>query len=103
MAKQMYDGLMKIPRVEVYGPEPKRRVAILSFNVNNMSPNTIALALDRSANIIVRSGHHCTMPLIKSFTKNNGTARASAYFYNTKEEINKLVSAVEKIAKNMDT
>jgi selenocysteine lyase/cysteine desulfurase len=81
----------------VYAAEPKRRVAIPSSNVNNMNPNDIALALDRYADIVVRSTwallHHAP---IKSFTKNDGTVRASAYFCNTNEELNKLVSAVEK-------
>jgi cysteine desulfurase/selenocysteine lyase len=103
LAKQMYEGLMAIPQVEVYGPEPERRVAIMSFNISNKNPNDVALALDRSANIMARSGHHCTMPLIKTITKNNGTARASAYFYNTKQEVDKLISTVEKIAKNVAT
>lgn len=60
---------MEVQRVEVYGHEPKRRVAILSFNVNKINLGVIALALYRFANIIVRSGYHYTMPLIKSFTK----------------------------------
>lgn len=68
---------MEVQRVEVYGHEPKRRVAILSFNVNKINLGVIALALYRFANIIVRSGYHYTMPLIKSFKKINGTTKAA--------------------------
>jgi cysteine desulfurase/selenocysteine lyase len=101
LAKQMYEGLMSIPKVEVYGPEPKYRVCIVPFNVADLNPHDVALALDVSANIMVRSGHHCAQPLSKTIICKPGTVRASAYFYNTKEEIEKLISAVEEIARTL--
>ncbi len=101
LAEQMYNGLTGIPKVEVYGPEPKQRVGIVPFNVADLNPHDVALALDVSANIMVRSGHHCAQPLTKSVLCRPGTVRASGYFYNTKEEIEKLVSAVEEIARTL--
>jgi len=101
LAKQMYEGLSALPKVEVYGPEPEHRVGIVPFNVTDLNPHDVALALDVSANIMVRSGHHCAQPLSKTVICRSGTVRASAYLYNTTEEIEKLVSAVKEIAEKL--
>jgi cysteine desulfurase/selenocysteine lyase len=101
LTKKMYDGLTSIPKVEVYGPDPKHRVGIVPFNVADLNPHDVALALDVSANIMVRSGHHCAQPLSKTIIRKPGSVRASAYFYNTKEEIDKLVAAVKEIAETL--
>jgi len=102
LAKRMYTGLREIPKVEVYGPEePEKRVALVSFNVGNLSPHDVALTLDVSANIMVRSGHHCALPVMKEVIRKNGTVRASLYFYNTAEEVDKFLSAVEELAKGL--
>jgi len=101
LAKQMYEGLSALPKVEVYGPESERRVGIMPFNVADLNPHDVALALDVSANIMVRSGHHCAQPLSKNVVGKPGTVRASAYLYNTKEEIEKLISAVKEIAETL--
>jgi len=101
LVKRMYDGLSALPNVEVYGPEPERRVGILPFNVGDLNPHDVALALDVSANIMVRSGHHCAQPLSKTIICKPGTVRASCYFYNTQSEIDLLVSTVKEIAETM--
>ena len=101
LVKKMYDGLTALPNVEVYGPEPERRVGIMPFNVGNLNPHDVALALDVSANIMVRSGHHCAQPLSKTVICKPGTVRASCYFYNTLTEIDLLVSSVKEIAETM--
>jgi len=97
----MHEGLNSLPKVEVYGPEPARRVCIVPFNVGDLNPHDVALALDVSANIMVRSGHHCAQPLSKTVIKKPGTVRASAYLYNTKEEIEKLILTVEEISRTL--
>jgi cysteine desulfurase/selenocysteine lyase len=99
LSKQMCDALGEIRGVFTYGLEHKNRIALLSFNVDGLLPRDLALALEKSARIMVRAGHHCALPLIKSIADKTGTARASAYFYSTREEIDKLVSEVEKIAR----
>ena len=103
LTKRMYEGLNEVPKVEVYGPEPKHKVAITAFNVGDLNPHDVALALDVSANIMVRSGHHCALPLAKEVIRKSGTVRASAYFYNTKEEIDKFTSTVGEIAQTLAT
>ena len=101
LLRQMYEGLSELPKVEVYGPEPEYRVGIVPFNVGDLNPHDVALALDVSANIMVRSGHHCALPLSKTILGKPGSIRASVYIYNTKEEIDKLVSAVKEIAETL--
>jgi len=101
LVKGMYEGLSALRNVEVYGPEPERRVSIVPFNVGDLNPHDVALALDVSANIMVRSGHHCAQPLSKTVICRPGTVRASSYFYNTLNEIDLLVSAVKEIAETM--
>lgn len=101
LVEKMYEGLSTLPNVEVYGPEPAKRVGIVAFNVGDLNPHDIALALDVSANIMVRSGHHCAQPLSKTVIGKPGTVRASVYLYNTGEEIEKLISTVEEIGKTL--
>jgi cysteine desulfurase/selenocysteine lyase len=101
LIKQIYEGFTVLPKVEVYGPEPKYRIGIMSFNVSDLSSHDVALALDVSANIMVRSGHHCAMPLTKNIIHKPGSVRASVYFYNTKAEVDKLVSTVREIAEKI--
>jgi cysteine desulfurase/selenocysteine lyase len=55
--------------------------------------------LDQAANISVRSGHHCCIPLMKHLGLKYGTVRASLYLYNTEDEIEKLLAALEQIAR----
>nr|NIQ06879.1 cysteine desulfurase [Candidatus Korarchaeota archaeon] len=98
LTKQMYEGLTGLPKVEVYGPEPEFKIGVIPFNVGDLNPHDVALALDVSANIMVRSGHHCALPLTKHIIRKPGSVRASVYIYNTKEEIDKLISTVGEIA-----
>jgi cysteine desulfurase/selenocysteine lyase len=79
LVKRMYEGLSELPKVEVYGPEPENRVGIMPFNVDDLNPHDVALALDVSANIMVRSGHHCALPLSKTILGKPGSVRASVY------------------------
>jgi len=101
LAERLSDGLREIERVEVYSPsDPQDRVGIVSFNVGGMSPHDVALSLDEEHAIAVRSGHHCALPLMKElFRLPEGTVRASTYVYNTVNEIELLLGAVEDLAK----
>ncbi|UCE44064.1 MAG: aminotransferase class V-fold PLP-dependent enzyme, partial [Candidatus Bathyarchaeota archaeon] len=98
LTKQMFEGLSEISKVEVYGPEPRDRIAIMPFNVGDLNHHDVALTLDVSANVMVRSGHHCALPLTKDIIRKPGTVRSSAYFYNTADEIDRFLFAVREIA-----
>jgi len=102
LGEMLYEGLRKIPKVRVYGPEDAGgRVALTSFNVGELSPHDVALALDVSKKIMIRSGHHCTLPTMKEVIHANGTARASLYVYNTREEVETFLSTVDEIARSL--
>ena len=103
LVKKMYQGLTDISRIEVYGPEEaEQRTGMLSFNIADLNPHDVALALDVSADIMVRSGHHCCLPLTRELLKlEKGTVRASTYLYNTETEVEKLISATKELARSL--
>jgi cysteine desulfurase/selenocysteine lyase len=68
--------------------------AVLSFVIDGMHPYDMAPLLDREG-VAVRTGHHCTQPLMERFGV-NATVRASMALYNTHEEIDALVQALAK-------
>ena len=102
LAKKLAEGLMEIEGVETYGPrDPKNRVGLVSFNVRDLNPHDVALTLDQDYSVAVRSGHHCALPLMKEiFGLPDGNVRASTYIYNTLDEIDVLLGAVEDMARD---
>lgn len=100
LTKKLLDGLEAIDGVEIYGPRDLRdRGGVVSFNVRGLAPHEVALMLDEASNILVRSGHHCCIPLMKYLGLKQGTVRASLYLYNSDEEIEKFLATMEFIAK----
>jgi cysteine desulfurase/selenocysteine lyase len=85
--------LLKIKGLKIYGAT-KEKIAVISFNVNEIHPYDIGSILDKLG-IAVRTGHHCAQPIM-DFYKIPGTIRASFSFYNTKEEIDILVAGVKR-------
>jgi cysteine desulfurase/selenocysteine lyase len=77
----------------------KSKVSVLSFVVDGIHPFDIGQMLD-ARGIAVRTGHHCTQPLMDRL-KIEGTVRASFAVYNTKQEIDQLVEGVDRIIKFM--
>ena len=75
----------------------KNKVSLISFVIKNIHPQDIGVLLDNQG-IAVRTGHHCTEPLMKRFGI-PGTVRASFAMYNTKEEVDSLVNAIKKAIK----
>jgi cysteine desulfurase/selenocysteine lyase len=99
LTKELHKGFEQIDGVTVYGSNPKNKIALICFNINDFAPRDVSIELDKLAKIMVRAGHHCALPLIKSIAGKTGTVRASAYFYNTIEEIDLLVQTIEEIVK----
>lgn len=88
--------LKEIEGLRIYGNVP-HKAAVISFNVKTIHPFDIGTLLDKQG-IAVRTGHHCTQPLMERFCI-PGTVRASFAFYNTKEEINAFIAALNKAVK----
>ena len=74
--------------------EAKNKTSVVSFTIDKMHPFDLGTLLDKQG-IAVRTGHHCTQPLM-DFFQIPGTVRASFAFYNTKEEIDTFVAALER-------
>jgi len=85
--------LKKIEGLRIIG-EAKNKASVISFVVEGIHAYDIGVIVDKMG-IAVRTGHHCTQPLMDRFGI-LGTVRASFAFYNTKEEIDELVKAVER-------
>lgn len=88
--------LESIPGLKIIG-KAAEKVSLVSFIVKNTHPQDIGILLDQLG-IAVRTGHHCTQPLMKRFGI-PGTVRASFAVYNTKEEIDILVAGIYKSIK----
>ena len=88
------DGLEAIPGLKVIG-KAKNKVSVLSFVMEGIHPQDVGVLLDQQA-IAIRTGHHCTQPLMQRFGI-LGTSRASFAVYNTKEEIDRLILGIEKV------
>ena len=74
--------------------EAKKKTSVVSFSMEGVHPFDIGTLLDKQG-IAVRTGHHCTQPLMDFFGI-PGTVRASFAFYNTREEVDTFIAAVEK-------
>jgi len=77
---------------------PEERAGVISFVMEGLHPYDVGTILDQQG-IAVRTGHHCTQPLMDKF-KIQGTIRVSFSIYNTKEEVDLLIKGIEK-AKEM--
>jgi cysteine desulfurase / selenocysteine lyase len=90
------EKLSAIDRLRIIGTA-KEKVSIISFIVEGIHHQDIGIILDQEG-IAVRTGHHCTQPLMGAF-KITGTSRASFALYNTMEEADKLEAGIKKVIK----
>ena len=87
--------LSKLDYLELYmTPNKENHSSVISFNIKGIHPHDVASILD-SENVCVRSGNHCAQPLLRSLGIDS-TCRASFYIYNTKEDVDKLIKALDK-------
>jgi cysteine desulfurase/selenocysteine lyase len=91
------EKLKEIEGLKIIG-EAKEKASVISFVIDGVHSYDLGVLVDKMG-VAVRTGHHCTQPLMARFGI-SGTVRASFAFYNTKEEIDILVNAIER-AKNM--
>ena len=94
----LFKKLATIPNLRIYGTPPdikgEGRAALVAFNVTGIHASDLATLLDHEG-IAIRSGHHCTQPLHRLFDA-SGSARASLYFYNTRDEIDRFIVALKE-------
>jgi cysteine desulfurase/selenocysteine lyase len=90
------ERLSKLPGLRIIGTAPEK-AAVVSFTLDGIHPHDIGTILDTEG-VAIRTGHHCAMPVM-DFFKIPATARASMSFYNTREEIDRLVAALEHTRK----
>ncbi len=90
------EKVSELKEVQLVGTA-KEKASVLSFNVKGAHPFDVGVLLDKQG-IAVRTGHHCTQPLMECF-KIKGTVRASFSFYNTREEIDIFIEALKKAIK----
>ena len=88
------ERLADIPGVKIIGTAANK-ASVLSFTIDGIHPHDIGTILDQQG-IAIRAGHHCAQPVMEFFDV-PATARASFAFYNTREEVDKLADAVQKV------
>ncbi|MED5016850.1 cysteine desulfurase [Paenibacillus chibensis] len=91
LAAYAVNRLTEIEGLKLYGPR-ERKVGLVTFNLGDVHPHDVATVLDASG-IAIRAGHHCCQPLMR-WLEASSTARASFYLYNTKEDVDRLISAL---------
>ena len=89
--------LRELPFIELYGCDSTRdnKTGIITFNVKDVHPHDVSTILDAEG-VNIRAGHHCAQPLMK-YLGQNATCRASFYFYNTREDVDRWIAALKKV------
>ncbi|MNH99913.1 putative cysteine desulfurase [compost metagenome] len=90
------ERMKQIDHLTMYGPE-EGRFGLVTFNLDTIHPHDLATVLD-TYGVAIRAGHHCCQPLMKHFGA-SATARASFYLYNTEEDVEQLLFALNKTKK----
>ncbi len=98
LTKYAIEKLSEVKGIHIYGTKDiSKRGGVISFNFADVHPHDVAQIIDGEG-IAVRSGHHCAQVLMERLNV-AATSRASFYIYNTKEDIDALVSSLNKVAK----
>jgi cysteine desulfurase/selenocysteine lyase len=88
-------ALQQLGSVQIYGPlDAQSRGGVIAFNFSDVHPHDLGQILNESG-VAIRAGHHCCQPLMRDLNV-PGTARASFYIYNTKDEVDALVAALKE-------
>jgi cysteine desulfurase/selenocysteine lyase len=98
LTKYAIEKLSEVKGIHIYGTKDiSKRGGVISFNFADVHPHDVAQIIDGEG-IAVRSGHHCAQVLMERLNV-AATSRASFYIYNTKEDVDALVSSLNKVAK----
>ena len=92
MADYLYRRLSAVPGVTILGPR-ENRTALCAFFHESVHPSDLSAFLDMEG-VAIRAGHHCCQPLHRALGYSH-SARASLYFYNTKEDVDAFITALE--------
>ena len=99
LSEFLIDGLKRIPGVTVYAPSDlTQHTSVVSFSVEGFDPHEVAQYLDEEADIMVRSGHHCCMPVME-YLGISGTVRASIHLYSSLSDIQALLTGVKELVR----
>ncbi len=96
LLKYATEALSSIESLRIIGTAAKK-ASVISFTLDNIHPHDMGTILDRQG-IAVRTGHHCTQPVMERFNV-PATTRASFAFYSTKEEVDRLVEGIHHVLK----
>jgi cysteine desulfurase / selenocysteine lyase len=91
-----YEKMKKNNKIRIYG-DFKNQTSIISFNIDGVHFNDLAILLDKK-NIAIRTGHHCAQPFMKHF-EISGNARMSVGIYNSKDDIDHFVKSIDEVEK----
>lgn len=92
------ERLSEVPQIRLYGPTDARvKGGVVAFNLGDIHSHDVAAVLDAEG-ICVRVGHHCCQPMMRKLGV-PGTARASFYIYNSREDIDRLVGGLDRVQK----
>lgn len=96
LTKKLFEGMKALPYINIVGSDRfEEHNGIITFTIDDIHPHDSASILNE-AKICVRAGHHCAQPLMK-FLGLNSTLRASLYFYNTEEEVERFLDSLTKV------
>ena len=96
LARYATERLTELPGTRIFGPSGERG-ALVAFVMNAAHPHDLTTFADRYG-LAMRGGHHCNQPLMRRFGV-SGTTRASFYFYNTMEEIDRMIEILQRAAR----
>jgi cysteine desulfurase/selenocysteine lyase len=98
LTKYALERLGEIPGMVVYGPtDPEKKGGVVAFNYGEVHAHDVGTILDTQG-VAVRAGHHCAKPLMRRLGV-PATTRASFYIYNTNDDVDRLVDALEEVRK----
>lgn len=100
LTRRLLEGLLQIEGVEIYGvQDPEKRVPLVSFNLKGIGSHQVAYLLDTGYGIMVRAGLHCTPKAHELLgTEKRGAVRVGLSYFNTEEEVEALLTALQEMS-----